>query len=55
MTIIKFFGLPLNRRVKFMDYSSAKKIELINKKYPNKVGLIYGSMDKVKDKIAIDF
>ena len=52
-----FWVCPLIEESKFMDYSSAKKkYELINKKYPNKVGLIYGSMDKVeKDKILNRF
>ena len=32
---------------KFLDYSSAKKkFDLINKKFPKKVGLIHGSLDK---------
>jgi ATP-dependent DNA helicase RecG len=41
----------------FFDYSSAKKkYEIINKKFPNKVGLIHGSLDKdEKDKILNKF
>ena len=52
-----FWVCPLIDESKFMDYSSAKKrYELINKKYPNKVGLIYGSMDKTeKEKILNKF
>ena len=40
-----------------MDYSSAKKkYEIINKKFPNKVGLIHGALDKEeKDKILNKF
>ena len=37
-------------------FFSSKKYELINKKFPNKVGLIYGSMDKnEKEKILSKF
>ena len=40
-----------------MDYSSAKKkYEIINKKFPNKVGLIHGALDKEeKDMILNKF
>ena len=42
-----FWVCPLIEESKFLDYSSAKKkFDLINKKYPNKVGLIHGSLDK---------
>ncbi len=52
-----FWVCPLIEESAFMDYSSAKKkYELINKKFPNKVGLIYGSMDKSeKEKILNKF
>ena len=52
-----FWVCPLIDESPFMDYSSAKKkYELINKKFPNKVGLIYGSMDKnEKEKILSKF
>ena len=41
----------------FFDYSSAKKkFDIYNKKFPNKVGLIHGSLDKdEKDKILRKF
>ena len=42
-----FWVCPLIEESKFLDYSSAKKkFDLINKKFPNKVGLIHGSLDK---------
>ena len=37
-----------------MDYSSAKKkFELINKKFPNKVGLIHGALEKNEKQIIL--
>tara|TARA_Y100000816_G_scaffold98919_1_gene68914 strand:- start:8943 stop:10988 length:2046 start_codon:yes stop_codon:yes gene_type:complete len=52
-----FWVCPLIEESKFLDYSSAKKkFELINKKFPNKVGLIHGALDKnQKDKILSNF
>ena len=45
-----FWVCPLIEDSKHFDYSSAiNKFEFINKKYPNKTGLIHGSMEK-KDK-----
>ena len=42
-----FWVCPLIEESKFLDYSSAKKkFDLIDKKFPNKVGLIHGSLDK---------
>ncbi len=42
-----FWVCPLIEESKFLDYSSAKKkFDQINKKFPNKVGLIHGSLDK---------
>ena len=42
-----FWVCPLIEESKLLDYSSAiKKYDLINKKFPNKVGLIHGSLDK---------
>ena len=39
--------MPLDRRVKiFRLFFCKKKFDLINKKFPNKVGLIHGSLDK---------
>ena len=38
-----------------MDYSSAKKkYEVINKKFPNKVGLIHGALDKEEKDIILN-
>ncbi len=52
-----FWVCPLIEESKFLDYSSAKKrFELINKKFPNKAGLIHGSLNKEdKEKILIKF
>ncbi len=42
-----FWVCPLIEESKFLDYSSAKKkFDIINKKFPNKVGLIHGALDK---------
>ena len=42
-----FWVCPLIEESSFLDYSSTKKkFNLINKKFPNKVGLIHGSLDK---------
>ena len=42
-----FWVCPLIEESKFLDYSSAKKkFDYIDKKYPNKVGLIHGALDK---------
>ncbi len=44
-----FWVCPLIEESSFLDYSSAKKkFDLINKKFPNKVGLIHGALDKVE-------
>ena len=44
-----FWVCPLIEDSIFLDYSSAKKkFELINKKFPNKVGLIHGALEKEK-------
>jgi ATP-dependent DNA helicase RecG len=52
-----FWVCPLIEESKFLDYSSAKKkFDLINKKFPNKVGLIHGSLDKEeKEKVLKKF
>ncbi len=52
-----FWVCPLIEESSFLDYSSAKKkYEIINKKFPNKVGLIHGALDKEeKDKILNKF
>ena len=42
-----FWVCPLIEESKFLDFSSAKKkFDLINKKFPNLVGLIHGSLKK---------
>jgi ATP-dependent DNA helicase RecG len=42
-----FWVCPLINESKFLNYSSAKKkFDLINKKFPNKVGLIHGALNK---------
>ena len=42
-----FWVCPLIEESSFLDYSSAvKKFEIISKKFPDKVGLIHGSLDK---------
>ena len=42
-----FWVCPLIEESSFLDYSSAKKkFEIINKKFPDKVGLIHGALDK---------
>jgi ATP-dependent DNA helicase RecG len=48
-----FWVCPLIEESKFLDYSSAKKkYDIINKIFPNKVGLIHGALDK-KEKEAV--
>ena len=42
-----FWVCPLIEESSFVDYSSAKKkFDIINKKFPNNVGLIHGALDK---------
>jgi ATP-dependent DNA helicase RecG len=42
-----FWVCPLIEESNFLDYSSAKKkFKLINRKFPNKVGLIHGALEK---------
>ncbi len=44
-----FWVCPLIEESSFLDFSSAKKkFDLINKKFPNKVGLIHGALEKVE-------
>ena len=52
-----FWVCPLIKESSFLDYSSAKKkFDIINKKFPNKVGLIHGALDKTeKEKILNKF
>ena len=52
-----FWVCPLIEESSFLDYSSAKKkFESINKRFPNKVGLIHGALDKhEKEKVLNKF
>ena len=52
-----FWVCPLIEESKFLDYSSAKnKFNFIIKKFPNKVGLIHGALEKnEKDEILQKF
>jgi len=52
-----FWVCPLIEESSFLDYSSAKKkFEMINKKFPNKVGLIHGALkNEEKDEILKKF
>ena len=52
-----FWVCPLIDESSFLNYSSAKKrFDLINKKFPNQVGLLHGSLDKdEKDKVLKKF
>ena len=52
-----FWVCPLIEESNFLDYSSAKKkFELIQKKFPNKVGLIHGALNKdEKEKVLKKF
>ncbi len=49
-----FWVCPLIEESAFLDYSSAKKkFELINKKFPNCVGLIHGGLEKEEKEIIL--
>ena len=49
-----FWVCPLIEESSFLDYSSAKKkFDLINKKFPNQVGLIHGALDKSDKEIVL--
>ena len=52
-----FWVCPLIEESAFLDYSSAKKkFEIINKKFPNKVGLIHGALkNEERDQILKKF
>ncbi len=52
-----FWVCPLIDESKILDYSAAiKKFNFLSKKFPNKVGLIHGALDKVqKDKVLNEF
>ena len=50
-----FWVCPLIEESSFLDYSSAKKkYEIINKKFPNKVGLIHGALNKEEKDIILN-
>ena len=49
-----FWVCPLIEESSFLDFSSAKKkFDLINKKFPNQVGLIHGALDKNEKEIVL--
>ena len=49
-----FWVCPLIEESAFLDYSSAKKkFELIDKKFPNSVGLIHGGLEKEEKEIIL--
>ncbi len=52
-----FWVCPLIKESSFLDYSSAKsKFDIINEKFPGKVGLIHGALNKLeKEKILNSF
>jgi ATP-dependent DNA helicase RecG len=52
-----FWVCPLIEESSFLDYSSAKKkFDVINRKFPKKVGLIHGALDKdEKEKVLNKF
>ena len=52
-----FWVCPLIEESSFLDYSSAKKkFDFVNKRFPNKVGLIHGALDKIeKEKVLKKF
>ncbi len=52
-----FWVCPLIEESKFLDFTSAKKkFDIINKKFPNQVGLIHGALNKdEKDKVLRNF
>ena len=50
-----FWVCPLIDDSKFLNYSSAtKRFELIKKKFPNRVGLLHGSVDKIEKEIILN-
>ena len=49
-----FWVCPLIEESSFLDFSSAKKkFDLINKKFPNQVGLIHGALNKNEKEIVL--
>jgi ATP-dependent DNA helicase RecG len=50
-----FWVCPLINESKFLNYSSAvKRFEFLNTKFPNKVGLIHGAIDKEKKDFVLN-
>ncbi len=52
-----FWVCPLIEESSYLDYSSVKKkFDIINKRFPNKVALIHGALDKIeRDRILNEF
>ncbi len=49
-----FWVCPLIKESAFLDYSSAKeKYDIINKRFPNKVGLIHGALSKIEKELIL--
>ncbi len=49
-----FWVCPLIEESSYLDFSSAKKkFDQINKRFPNKVGLIHGALDKIDKEIVL--
>ncbi len=49
-----FWVCPLIEESSFLDYSSVKKkFDLLNKKFPKKVGLIHGALDKIEKETVL--
>jgi len=50
-----FWVCPLIDESQYLDYTSAKKkYEFLDKKFPNKVGLIHGALDKIEKEIILN-
>jgi len=50
-----FWVCPLIEESSFLDYTSAKKkFDLINKKFPENVGLLHGALDKKEKEIVLE-
>ena len=50
-----FWVCPLINESSFLDYSSVKKkFDTISKKFPNKVGLLHGALDKTEKEIVLN-
>ena len=52
-----FWVCPLIKESSYLDYSSVKnKFDIVNKKFPGKVGLIHGALNKIeKEKVLNSF